>query len=596
MDRIQQLLGRAKFKLSLDTNFNYKLNLEASTALLKNNLNKIVSTLSQEQVFREERLGSKIYRFSGRLNVITDNSINTTLEDSTEIRPNTKDWDPLFYSTDPLKPPSSPNNWVLQILYPYKIDKYSNLESDEAYRGINVDTLTNKNASGTKEQVYLKTKQKHGLFGGEFCYLYSKTTSSQYNGIHQIEFLGDNGKDVSNGLRLKTKFNSPENNLLLKKIVRPSDSDINFTNPKSTILRVSKCDVSGGTNNQDYTKIITGDLLNNFNSRHGLRDFDYIDLRTEGGNYFLNGLHRVENVIDLFTFIIDLKLPSNIGDTIDNPSVKWRRLDGTPSDYYIRKFKLISGIGYDVVRATKFGTSIYPESKINTLGVANDTWLFTFLEDINVDDLYSHRGGELTQLYIGTIKRSGQNTFNWSNVTAHWDFQSRVADSNSNLEIVSERVANSIGSIEKQEKGISEYFGDFVEYNRNDLRENIISNVIHRFAKNDDNTPSRGYYVKPFQKIEIKKFSNNIEKSVKNEITVGIPGDSETRPNGDVIWRDILESGYIEDGNNGVDYPFMNGSHYIYTNKHIFVFRQNPDVSYTTITNETPSVDPSKIC
>ena len=51
---------------------------------------------------------------------------------------------------------------------------------------------------------------------------------------------------------------------------------------------------------------------------------------------------------------------------------------------------------------------------------------------------------------------------------------------------------------------------------------------------------------------------------------------AEKRPNGDEIWRDVLEPGYIEDGNNGVDYPFLNGANYIYTNKHIFIRRQRP--------------------
>ena len=55
---------------------------------------------------------------------------------------------------------------------------------------------------------------------------------------------------------------------------------------------------------------------------------------------------------------------------------------------------------------------------------------------------------------------------------------------------------------------------------------------------------------------------------------VGIPGDAEKRPNGDIIWRDVLTPGFIEEGNNGVDYPFLNGSNYVYTNKHIFVRRQ----------------------
>ena len=77
---------------------------------------------------------------------------------------------------------------------------------------------------------------------------------------------------------------------------------------------------------------------------------------------------------------------------------------------------------------------------------------------------------------------------------------------------------------------------------------------------------------------------------------MGIHGDAEVRPNGDVIWRDILEPGYIENGNNGVNFPFLNGSSYIYLNKNIFIRKQIPDNLDNKVDDEDTEVSPIKVC
>ena len=96
------------------------------------------------------------------------------------------------------------------------------------------------------------------------------------------------------------------------------------------------------------------------------------------------------------------------------------------------------------------------------------------------------------------------------------------------------------------------------------------------------------------QQINIRKYSNKIEEALLGQKVVGIPGDAEKRPNGDIIWRDVLTPGFIEEGNNGVDYPFLNGSNYVYTNKHLFVRRQDPDESITIFNEKT--VEPIIVC
>lgn len=596
MERIKQLIGSARYKMALDTDVNLKLNLHGNLQPIKSNLNKIISTVSQEQVFREERLNSNKYRFLGRLNIFTDNSVNT-LDNNSALRPNNNDWDPLFDGSQiGGGQPKAPNNWVLQILYPNKMVKYENIQNNSAYKGVTIENINPVDVSGKKQKLFLTTYTKHGLLEGDFCYIYSNTQNSVYTNIHKVESLGEDGENFDKKLRLETNYVTNETDLIFKKIVNPSDDDINFNKSKE-MIRVNSCDISGGTLNSNYTLITTGNLTPTFSANtHNLRESDYIDIRVNDNNYFLNGLHRVEKIIDRFKCVIDLKISNNPNTVINNINIPFRRLDGTPSDYYIRKFKLISSNDYEVSKATAFGSSIYPKTITNSLGVANDTWLFTFLEDTNLSGLYSHRGGVITELYIATIKRAGENTFGWSNVTAHWDYMYSYADQSNSIERISSFNPNSVGTIEKGDPFMSEYYGDFVEYNRFNLIENRLSEVIHRFTLNSSPTLENGYYIKPFQKIEIKKFSELIEEAIVDVPTSGIPGDSEKLPNGNIIWRDLLEPGFIENGDNGVDYPFLNGSSYIYTNKNIFIKRQKYAQVLPLFQDLKTSVLPIQIC
>jgi len=596
MERIKQLIGSARYKLATDLDFNYKINLAGNLSPLKSNLNTIISNVSQNQVFLDERLKSTKYRFLGRLNIITDNSISVNTPSG--VRPNNEDWDPLFDGGAVLSgPPTTPNNWVLQILYPNKIDKYKKIESNEAYLGITISGIDSTNISGTKSQLMVETLQKNGLSEGDFCYIYSRNQNSTYTGFHQVEFLGNDGTFLNNKVRLKSKYKTNENNLLIKRVVNVSDDDINFNNTKE-FIKITTSDITGGTTNANYVTINTGNLSTSFSANtHNTREADYIDIRVNNvSNTNLNGLHRVEHIIDRYNFVIDLKIDNIPGIILDNLTLPFRIMNGIPSDYYVRKLKLLSSNDYEVNKASSFGSSIYPNTKNTEFGVANDTWLFTFLEDINIKDTYSHRGGELTELYIATIKRAGENTFNWSDVTSHWDFQRTYADTSNSIEDISINKVGSVGSIEKKLPNISEYYGDFVEYNRRELMEKVLSKTIHRFTLQNSPTIGNGYYIDPFQQIYIRKFSNIIEVADSDESVVGIPGDAEKRPNGDEIWRDVLEPGYIEDGNNGVDYPFLNGANYIYTNKHIFIRRQDPDTEIITLFDKEQTVTPIIVC
>ncbi len=574
-DRIRQILGRARYKRAIDVDHNYNLTLESKTRDIETSANKLISVLNSENVFQEERQISTLYRLTSKLEILTDNTL-TKLDGS---KPNDQDWDPLFDGT----PPLTPNNWLLQVTYPVEIDENRFVTDTKAFRGIRVDKIESNNPSGSREQAVVRCKQPHGINPGDTVYLYDFTADSPYHGLHEVESLGVNGDDIELSFTLSTSFIGNYGNMNMKRVVDASNEDVTFYRPK-TITQTQSTDLSGNSTDHIYTTFKTV-------TPHGLRVGNYVDIRDLGnGNPGFNGTHYVVNIIDDYNFTVKFTFTTTNGFA-QTVNLLYRIMNGTPSDYYTRNFEVITTNSYDIYE-TAFSRNIYPKTIVNELGVSNKVWMCNFTRDIDLGIYTNHRGGPVSEIYFTIIKRAGENTFDWSTVTSHWDFNRRIADSTNAIETISSRVVGSVGDIKKKDIG-DRYVGDFVEYNRKEIIETVLSKSIHRFST-ADNPNGNGYYYDPFKQVPIRKYSEIIEKAVPEDNVVGIPGDYEIRPNGDKEWRDLLTPGYIENGSNGVDYPFLNGAHYIYLNHTVYVRRQIPFVEL--VQDGLVTVDPNIVC
>lgn len=87
-----------------------------------------------------------------------------------------------------------------------------------------------------------------------------------------------------------------------------------------------------------------------------------------------------------------------------------------------------------------------------------------------------------------------------------------------------------------------------------------------------------GYFYKPFHKIKIREFSNYIETG--DNKTYGIPEYAVKLTNGRYIWRDLMDIGVNDVNQNFLDYPFLNGAHYVYSDHIIAIKRQDPFGDY----------------
>ena len=124
--------------------------------------------------------------------------------------------------------------------------------------------------------------------------------------------------------------------------------------------------------------------------------------------------------------------------------------------------------------------------------------------------------------------------------------------------------------------------GDFCEWNNFEQLERVISNYQHKFTYNSkwfalDNTlpPTNqpGYFYQPHMGVQIRSFSDYIEEG--SSTVVGIP-DYAYYSTTNVLfrWRDLYPYGYIDTDGVGVDYPYLNDTHYPFLNT---IFRITPE-------------------
>ena len=83
-----------------------------------------------------------------------------------------------------------------------------------------------------------------------------------------------------------------------------------------------------------------------------------------------------------------------------------------------------------------------------------------------------------------------------------------------------------------------------------------------------------GYMYKAHNLIKIREFSAYVE--IGDAYTEGIPSYAVNLNDGRYIWRDMLDIGFNQVDVAPLDYPFLNGCHYMYDNYCFTMRRQDP--------------------
>ena len=302
-------------------------------------------------------------------------------------------------------------------------------------------------------------------------------------------------------------------------------------------------------------------------------------------------------------FCIDI-----IGLKVSETSRMSKIYNNVPSTYYFRKFTKMM---------TTFKTPILTsDCEISNLGFSETIFTdtvtqFMFTEDLDVNGLVDNLGRPLSELYVTIIKTDSNGIF--SKISSGLEvpfidfFENLYTGSTFYTIPIIQAIHNVSGGTKSfipLESNIlssnSNFYGDVVEYNATTIQEVILSTVNHRFntINRESSTGTtiaggprpEGYYYQAHSLIKIREFGSFIQQGDSN--TIDIPNYAEALPDGRFLWRDLLDIGYVDINQPVLNYPFLNGKHYIYQNYDFVLKRQDP-FDYWKLYYSTFPADPS---
>jgi hypothetical protein len=284
--------------------------------------------------------------------------------------------------------------------------------------------------------------------------------------------------------------------------------------------------------------------------------------------------------------------------------------------YYFRKFKKINGFE-SKVQLTKDSYECYPLAFSQTI-YQDQNYQVVFNDDIDIDGLTDNLGRPLSEIYLTILKTKSDNMF--TKIISGLDLENYQGNVRTNtindLSVSNIRKMHTIStplstfnSHTPLESNVTfnnfDYYGDLCEYSKLEAKETILKSVMHRFNTVDrEITPlkpisngfilgprNEGYIYQPHHQLKIRNFSSYVEQG--DNSTAGIPDYAEDLGDGRYIWRDLLPIGDNDGQEETLDYPFLNGVHYLYNNLCFTTKRQDPFALFGLQYNITDIPDPS---
>ena len=389
-------------------------------------------------------------------------------------------------------------------------------------------------------------------------------------------------------------------------------------------------------------RIANGKPLITFNSpmKHGLSVGEYVILSLSYNNNSIFQVYTLGNEFfntDEYSFnIIDVGYTGTTFNNGVNGTLKRvinnNNTGDTIAKYYIRRHQILTNPEDAVMVKAGFEQNIfgskkkYESSGFTPNGVArvsvlegSQAYTLSFNNDIRINPLLDNQKRPLTELfftilwkgYFGwTLGKDVNNDFrklkqgyqfnlpNGGTPTNWWAYSNSKSNTNFNYSEYT-RDSYTFTYVDSLRSG-DILDGAFCEWNDYEQKERVISHLYHKLTYNSNvfnlnetsvTTNPKGYYYEPHYPLTIRVFSDYIEDAPPQN-NYDIPNYAYFSVNDNAFkWRDIYSYGYVDTTGLGVNYPFLNGSHYPYGN---FMFRIIPEgtdfVEQTII--EDPITDP----
>lgn len=300
-------------------------------------------------------------------------------------------------------------------------------------------------------------------------------------------------------------------------------------------------------------------------------------------------------------------------------------ISGTTSTYYVHKHKTLTTIDDYILDKVGFESSIFederkilfenPLQENDVLVERNrqESLLFDFKKTFTLSGLTNNLNYTPTEVYVTMIFRNENGFFDYPpKIGYKFNFHDSWIDNQftgntetgitkSSLTVNSGVTGFTKGNVLQKDTILT---GAFVEYNRGEIKERIISETYHKFShlknvggvKIFDHYQDQssfysgvttgntvGYYYQPHYRVKLRELSPYVENSkldAKQPNTlINLPENAFYDQNEKLWkWRDVYDHGFLDQDGNGTNFPFMNNMHYV--TKHINFYLRN-EKSYT---------------
>ncbi len=238
-------------------------------------------------------------------------------------------------------------------------------------------------------------------------------------------------------------------------------------------------------------------------------------------------------------------------------------------EYYIKSLEVIGVV--DQLDTCAFSTNNFNQQIYN----------FFLNNELDISDLYDNLNQPISDLYLAVIKNGAQVPNTFSDVESHFSEYINIVGSGYGVEKIS-------GSDIIKPKIGDQYLHSVCEYTTENLTEVELMHFKHRFLYKDIS-----FSYDPFFKLEIKLKSPYIEDSDNVENSPNYAVYSRQREK--FIWRDIFDIGVTDENGRRIDFPFMNGSFYVFCDINFFLTPESRYVrKYTLNINDVTSLNGSE--
>jgi hypothetical protein len=584
MNRVRYKLNKNKSKTSINLDANNSISLISETKLLPaNEFTHIVNEIGQ---FNKEREESKRYRLISTINPLISNVLFNLKSDEVP-----KDFG-LPPSNDDLNEFKS---------YGWEIFNKNIFKQDilKTQASVGDTVILDNDLLGRQDFTFEEAIKKHlREINGWFGFYDPDETKAADCSFYEMEptskrFEFNNNVNKNWDLTVTYPFESDDSHYLVKNGLLITTINRREFGGRNLIAL-------GTVVNHN---LIAGDRVRISNMPDSALngDYDVLGLGLDNGDYMNN------------FFVINLSSDDANVNSIININFAGARMKrlyyGHETRYYLRKFKKINTYpSKKMIENDDY--ELFPLGFSKTL-YNDNLFQVIFNEDIDISGLKDNLGRPITELYITVLKTNSNGIF--TNVVDGFDLINiegnvKVDGVSSNLCNIRKMHTLDVNNVNKPfvshtpfdtnvNIGDTTFYGDLVEFSPYEYKETILSEVMHRFntidrennvkidivdsAELDVNKKNKtiegnrceGYIYKPHHRIVLREYSNYVEQGDDN--ILNMPDYKFTIAPNMYLWRDLTPFG-SSSTENSLDYPFVNGCHYIYNNIMFPVKRQDP--------------------